>query len=54
MDVKHKPPPRANSPPTESFNIHDESSSLSADDYIIDADRSTPRLSTGYLIETYL
>ena len=44
-DVKRKPPPRANSPPTESFIIYDESSSPSADDYIIDVD---------YPIETYL
>ncbi len=33
-DVKRKPPPRANSPPTESFIIYDESSSPGADDYI--------------------
>jgi len=32
--VKRKPPPRANSPPTESFIIYDESSSPSEDDYI--------------------
>ena len=44
-DVKRKPSPRANSPPTESFILYDESSSPSADDYIIDA---------GYPIETYL
>jgi hypothetical protein len=37
-DVKHKPPPCANGPPTESFIIYDESSSPCADDYIIDAD----------------
>jgi hypothetical protein len=37
-DVNRKPPARANSPPTESFIIHDESSSPSADDYIIDFD----------------
>lgn len=44
-DVKHRPPPRANSPPTESFILYDESSSPSADDYIIDAD---------YPVEAYL
>ncbi len=44
-DVKRKPPARANGPPTESFIIYGESSSPSADDYIIDAD---------YPIETYL
>ena len=44
-DVKHKPPARANGPPTESFIIYDESSSPSADDYLIDAD---------YPIESYL
>jgi len=44
-DVKRRPPPRANGPPTESFIIYDESSSPCADDYIIDAD---------YPIETYL
>ena len=37
-DVKRKPPPQANSPPTESFIIYDEPSSPSTDDYIIDAD----------------
>ena len=31
-DVKSKPPPRANSPPTESVIIFDESSSPSVDD----------------------
>ena len=35
--VKHKPPPRANSPPTGSFIIYDENSSPGVDDYIIDA-----------------
>jgi hypothetical protein len=44
-DVKHKPPARANGPPTESFIIYDESSSPIADDYLMDAD---------YPIETYL
>ena len=44
-DVKHKPPARANSPPIETFVNYAESSSPSADDYIIDAD---------YPIETYL
>ena len=62
-DVKHKPPARANGPPTESFIIYDESSSPGADDYLMDADRTTlsfdpealdGRLSTGYPIETYL
>jgi hypothetical protein len=37
-DVKRKPSPRANSPSAESFIIYDESSSPSADDYLIDAD----------------
>ncbi len=53
-DVKRKPPPRANGPPTEAIIVYDESSSPSADDYIIDVDHSTMRLSTGYPIETYL
>ena len=44
-DVKRKPPPRANSPPTASIIIFDECSSPGADDYIIDAD---------YPIETYI
>jgi hypothetical protein len=44
-DVKRKPPPRANGPPSEAFIIYDESSSPSADDYLNDAD---------YPIETYL
>ena len=42
--VKRKPPPRANGPPAEAFIIYDESSSPSADDYLIDA---------NYPIETY-
>ena len=37
-DVKRKPPPRANSPPAGAFIIYNQSSSPSADDYIIDAD----------------
>lgn len=41
-------------PPTEAFIIYDQSSSPEADDYIIDADHSTLRLSTGYPIESYL
>jgi len=53
-DVRRKPPARANGPPTEAFIIYDQSSSPGADDYIIDADRSTLRLSTGYPIESYL
>jgi hypothetical protein len=36
-DAKRKPPPRANSPPTRSVIIYDESSSPSTDDYLIDA-----------------
>ena len=58
-EVKRKPPPRANGPPTETIIIYDESSAPSADDYIIDVNRSTlsfdpealdGRLSTGYPI----
>ncbi len=44
-DVRRKPPARAHGPPTEAFIIYDESSSPSAEDYMIDAD---------YPIETYL
>jgi hypothetical protein len=44
-DVKRKPTPRANGPPSEAFIIYDESSSPGADDYLIDAD---------YPIETYI
>lgn len=40
-DVKRKPSPRANGPPPESVIIYDQSSATSADDYLIDADRST-------------
>jgi hypothetical protein len=36
--VKRKPPPRAYSPPAGAFIIYDQSSSPSADDYLIDAD----------------
>jgi hypothetical protein len=53
-DVKRKPPPQPNGPPVKSFIIYDECSSPGADDYIIDADRTTLRLSTGYPIETHL
>ena len=42
------------SPPTESFIFYGESSAPSGDGYLIDADRTTLRLSTGYPIETYL
>jgi len=49
-DVKRKPPPRANDPPTEAFIIYDESSSPGTDDYLFDADRSTYRLWTGYYL----
>jgi len=44
-DVKRKPPPCANGPPTEAFIIYDESLSPSVDNYLIDAD---------YPIEAYL
>jgi hypothetical protein len=44
-EVKRKPPPRANGPPTEAIIIYDQSPAPSADDYLIDAD---------YPIETYL
>lgn len=37
-EVKPKPAPRANSPPAGAFVINNQSSSPSADDYIIDAD----------------
>jgi hypothetical protein len=40
--------------PTEPLIIYDEPSSPGADDYLIDDDRSTLRLSTGYPMETYL
>ena len=36
-DVKHKPTPRANGPPTESFILYDESSLPNVDDYLIGA-----------------
>ncbi len=38
--VKRKPTPRTNGPPSEALIIYDESSSPSADDYIVDADYS--------------
>jgi len=44
-DVRPKPPPCANGPPTDPFIIYDHPSAPSADDYLIDAD---------YPIETYL
>ena len=45
QDVKRKPLPRANGRPTEASIIYDESSSPTADDYLIDV---------YYLIETYV
>jgi hypothetical protein len=53
-DVRRKLPARAHGPPPETVIIYDELSSPGADDYIIDANRLTLRLSTGYPIETYL
>ena len=50
-NVKRKPPARANGPPTESLIIYDESSSPGVEDYLIDANRTTLRLSTGYSID---
>jgi len=41
-------------PPSEVIIIYDQSSLPSADDYLLDADHPTPRLSTGYPIETHL
>jgi len=37
-DAKRKPPPCANSPPTEAFIVWDESSPPGPDDYLIDVD----------------
>jgi hypothetical protein len=37
-EVRPKPPPRANDPPTEAFIISDKSSSPRADDHIIGSD----------------
>ncbi|CAB1061997.1 hypothetical protein D1BOALGB6SA_6773 [Olavius sp. associated proteobacterium Delta 1] len=45
MSIKRKPPPQANSPPTESVIIYDESSAPRTDDYLIDA---------NYPMEIYL
>jgi hypothetical protein len=39
-DVKRKPPPCANRPPAGTHSIYDQSSSPSANDYIIDVDYS--------------
>ncbi len=56
-DVKRKPAVRANAPPFEAFTIYDDCPAPRtpcSDDYIIDVDRSTLRLSTGYPAEAYL
>jgi hypothetical protein len=37
-DVRRKLPARAHGPPTETFIIYDESSSPSADDYLMEGD----------------
>ena len=52
--VKRKPPARAKDPPDQAIIIFDDSSVPAADAYLIDADRTTSRLSTGYPSETYL
>jgi len=44
-DVRPKPAPRANDPPTETIIIYDQSSSPGPDDYLIDS---------SYPIESYL
>jgi hypothetical protein len=41
-------------PPIDIFQVYNDLSAPGADDYLMDADRSTLRLSTGYPIETYL
>ncbi len=53
-DVRRKPAARTHGPPTEALITYNVSSSPDVDDYIIDADRSTLRISTGYPIESYL
>jgi hypothetical protein len=52
--VKRKPPAQANDPPAQAIIIFDDSSVPDAEAYLIDADRTTMRLSAGYPIETYL
>jgi hypothetical protein len=50
-DVRPKPPPRANDPPTEAIIIYDEFTSPSADDYIIDVDsKARFRYLEGYCL----
>jgi hypothetical protein len=41
-------------PSIDIFQIYNDSSIPSAGDYLMDADHSTLRLTTGYPIETYL
>jgi hypothetical protein len=50
-DVRPKPPPRANDPPTEAIIIYDEFTSPSADDYIINVDNKARfRYLEGYCL----
>ncbi len=51
---KRSPPPKANAPPKAVLIDYLDSQTPSAEDYLIDPDRSTLRLSTGYPIDSWL
>jgi len=51
---KRAPAPKANAPPKAVLIDYLDSQIPSADDYLIDPDRSTLRLSTGYPIDSWL
>jgi hypothetical protein len=50
---KRSPPPRAHAPPQAVRIDYLDSQIPSADDYLIDPDRSTLRLSTGYPTDSW-
>jgi hypothetical protein len=54
LDFKRKSAVRADGQPIEASSICDDPSVPGVDDYLIDPDRWTLRLSTGYPVETYL
>ena len=51
---KRSPPPKANAPPKSVLIDYLDSQTPSAEDYLIDPDRSTLRLSKGYPTDSWL
>jgi len=51
VGCKRIPPPRANGPPIEASSICDDPFTPGVDDYLIDPDHTTLKLSTGYPVD---